>query len=719
MTSHWTIGRRHFLMAAGAGAFGGAPNVARAASELLAGTAASPPQGWWDHPYRIVQTNLREIDVLEDADEIARAVRAFGANVLVTNIGGIVAFYPTELDLQYTNPYLRNDFAGEMIEAARSQGLKVVGRFDLSKAMKPAFDAHPDWFMRNRDGSPRVYEGTYQACPNGGWAHDYGFSILAEGVPRYRTDAYFFNMTGYPETDYANVRHGICTCDNCRSAFRRQTGLELPEKDGFEDPNWIAYLRFQDRTSEALLTKVNRYIADIHDVPIMHYWNFDEVGRGEAQRRIYRPAPEWPHQAGEQTREALARNPGKPFSATSAAHIDYPWRQVTETAACHELRMAQQLGLGLAPDLYLMGTLAGQDDQSWLPPVSALYAFHKEHEAQYADLEPASRIALYSSRKAARLGGGTASARYRGDAFRGAYMALVDSRLPFHMINDARLEDGTTKPDGAFDAIVMPHVELISDREAAALDSYVAAGGLLLVTGRTGGCDELGKERSSIAFASFPASAYDASLDAHGWSADLDDAALRFAQGRMMLDERYFPLTLRHDAQVLMGLAPDQRFGPPEFSYAVPGDPPRKDPVVLSRRHGKGMVVQIPWMPDWLYHRHGLEAHRALIEAIVRRHTPPAPFLLEGAVELFAMRKNDGSADLLHIVNYSGQHGGRYDDPSAISGLRLGVLRSHRASPSVQCLKARQDAAKTTSQDERYDWFTLPPVGAFEALVVR
>lgn len=73
---------------------------------------------WWREEYRILQTNLREIDVLEDSKEIARAVHEFGATALVTNIGGIVAFYPTELDLQYKNPYLKGDFTGEMIEAA-------------------------------------------------------------------------------------------------------------------------------------------------------------------------------------------------------------------------------------------------------------------------------------------------------------------------------------------------------------------------------------------------------------------------------------------------------------------------------------------------------------------------------------------------------------------------------------------------------------------------
>jgi hypothetical protein len=137
--------------------------------------ATSAGAHWWEKEYRILQTNLREIDALQDPREIARAVKDFGATAIVSNIGGIVAFYPTQLELQYKNPYLKGDFVGEMLEAARSHGLTYIGRYDLSKAMKVAYDAHPEWFVKNRNGGPREYAGTYEACPNGGWAQEYGF----------------------------------------------------------------------------------------------------------------------------------------------------------------------------------------------------------------------------------------------------------------------------------------------------------------------------------------------------------------------------------------------------------------------------------------------------------------------------------------------------------------------------------------------------------------
>src|SRR4051812_30426032 len=101
---------------------------------------------WWRRPYRMVQTNLRQIDASLDPKRLARQVTEFGADVLVFNIGGIYAFYPTELDLHERNPFLKSDLLGEMIEAAHAEGVAVVGRFDMSKSTRKAYDAHPEWF---------------------------------------------------------------------------------------------------------------------------------------------------------------------------------------------------------------------------------------------------------------------------------------------------------------------------------------------------------------------------------------------------------------------------------------------------------------------------------------------------------------------------------------------------------------------------------------------
>ena len=93
---------------------------------------------WWlTEPIRLVQTNLREIDIdLDPAGFVAELVD-FSANVVLFNVGGIVANYPTELEYHYPNPHLpigRGDILGEVIDRCHEAGIRFMARFDFSKA---------------------------------------------------------------------------------------------------------------------------------------------------------------------------------------------------------------------------------------------------------------------------------------------------------------------------------------------------------------------------------------------------------------------------------------------------------------------------------------------------------------------------------------------------------------------------------------------------------
>lgn len=687
---------------------------------LAAGQGASEKidfNRWWTQDYRIVQTNLREIDAKENPREIARAVKEFGGNAIVSNIGGIVAFYPTSLELHRKSPYLNGDFVKEMIDASHEAGLAYFGRFDTTKAWKDAYDAHPDWFIVDRTGLPREYDGTYAACPNGGWAKIYSQQILEEALQRYKPDGIFFNGAGFGELDYSNVNHGICVCANCQKAFREMFHRDLPKVEGFSDPAWKDYLEFQEKIVAALREKNNQNIQRlVPGVPI--FSGGTVVGRGELQRRVSRPAPEWAYQGGEQARMSFAASPGKPFSSTSTAHVDYPWRQVTETAACHELRFAQQLGAGAHLDLYLMGSLADQDDQSYLPPISKLFKWRAVNGAHYSGMAQAGRVGIYTSRVTERLGGMTPYHAYQNGASRGAYMALVDSRIPFQFISGERVVDGTTKLSDSFDVVVMPNVMMVSPAEATALDNFVRAGGLVIATGITGGYAPDGKAAGSVLMESFPLRSYSAPSKAHGWSLDPKKGQLKVV-GRIPIDALYFGGAQKSGVSDLLPFAPDQRFGPPELSYAIPGEPVRDLPGIAVASYGKGHVVHIPWLPDWQYYRDGLPVHQQIYAALISKYAPPQKAALNGVgpVELMHLQRGNGGPHLLHVVNFAGQRDGLYGPAPELHGMSVGIrgtsAKSAQALVSGKLIKGR----RAPNQGD-ITWFDLPPVGAFEAILI-
>jgi len=678
------------------------------------------PRRWYESDYRIVQTNLREIDALQNPRDIARAVKDFGGNVIVSNTGGVVAFYPTELKHHYRNPYVKGDFVGDMIEAAHSEGLAYLARFDLSKGMKPVFDAHPEWFSLTRDGKPREYNGTYQACPNGGWAQEYSIEILKEALTRYKPDGVFFNGFYFPMINWYNKdNQGNCACDNCRRAFRAMYSRDLPKVDAATDPAWSDYQQFQRRVLSALLQKVDTVTRPLlQGAPIM---GRGVVGRGELQRGVDRPPPEWPYQGGEQSRQRMAANPGERWSATSTTFVDFPWRQVTETAAYHQLRLAQVMGTGGHLDLYLMGTLADVTDRTWLPPVSNLYRWRAVNSAAYDGMIGSARIGIYDSGATKLFTGATdifgtfdsPFHAYQVGAIRGSYAMMVDSRLPFQFVNDSRVADGTTKLREKFDILYLPNTMVLTQAEASAIDSFVDNGGLLIATGMTGSYDSQRQRLATIPLACLPTSSFNEPQHAEGWSLDPAKGSLK-VNGRVPLDGSYYMGTLRADVRDLIPFAPDQRYGPPEFSYAPPDAPTRKLAGVAVREHGKGHAVHIPWHIDWQYNRDGLPVHQEIIAALIARYGPQQRYVLtgDGAVELMQLSRANGQT-LLHVINYSGQRNGRYNVPPLLHGLRLGILGAAgdaRALVNGSVLRGRSERGRT--------WYDLPPLGAFEAILV-
>ena len=169
-------------------------------------------------PVLLLQTNLHETDSVLDTKRLAQQVADFPANTLLFNMGGIVAHYPTRVEFHYASPHLPpgRDMFGEMLKEAHARGIRVIGRFDLSKTQKPVFDAHPEWFFKRVNGEAAIYNGLYSACINGSYYREHAIKILTDALERYDVDALFFNMFGNPAADYSGIPMGPCQCDSCK-----------------------------------------------------------------------------------------------------------------------------------------------------------------------------------------------------------------------------------------------------------------------------------------------------------------------------------------------------------------------------------------------------------------------------------------------------------------------------------------------------------------------
>ena len=190
---------------------------------------------WYRRVMRWGQTNIREIDAAPGHYDVQWWVEHWKKTYVqgvILNAGGIVAYYPSALELHRRSPYLgERDLFGELTTAARENGIVVVARMDSSRANQKFYDAHPDWFTVDADAQPyragtfgRDQESFYTACIAGPYYREYLPRVLQEICERYKPD-------GFSDNSWAGLgrNSGICHCPSCASQFAEFSGgMPLP-----------------------------------------------------------------------------------------------------------------------------------------------------------------------------------------------------------------------------------------------------------------------------------------------------------------------------------------------------------------------------------------------------------------------------------------------------------------------------------------------------------
>ncbi|HEY0617733.1 MAG TPA: beta-galactosidase, partial [Kribbella sp.] len=195
---------------------------------------------WYRRTVRWAQTNLTEKDpAWYDADwwrDQWRRTRVQGA---IINAGGIVAYYPSKFPLQHRAEFLGDrDLYGEIVAAARSEGLVVLARMDSNRAHQEFYDAHPDWFAIDADGNPYRAGDLYVACVTGPYYREHLTGVLEEIIERSAPDGITDNSWSGLDRDH------ICYCPNCSSGFKEAARLDLPGRVDWDDPayrRWILW----------------------------------------------------------------------------------------------------------------------------------------------------------------------------------------------------------------------------------------------------------------------------------------------------------------------------------------------------------------------------------------------------------------------------------------------------------------------------------------------
>jgi hypothetical protein len=616
---------------------------------------------WWMSPFRVFQTNLREIDAGLDVEGVLDRIIDHGSNVWLLNAGGIVSFYPTELDFQTRNPHLdaraSGDLLGDAVAAAHRRGVRVVARMDFSKVGEHIARQHPEWLYIDPDGEFQVYENLYSTCPSAEYYQDAAFSVLSEVASRYPVDGFFFNWFGFNEVDYTGQYRGVSQNASSRARFAEfAPGVPLPT--GPDSPSYAEWKRFSATVIEDLTTRFRRHISELLPGAAFIRGPGADVVFHEANNEIGREL--WPSATSEAVSAVVAADPGRPVFVNSVAFVDMPYRLAAEEPAHYEQYIVQTLARGANPSVYIMG-VPGDIDYPNVEAVSPWFRFHRDNADEYARLRPSAPVLV--ARPDPLCAPPTDPGRPHAE-FRGVYRALQQAHIPFDVLPVGEL---ATADLDRYAVVVVPDAGALDGPVAACLDAVAEAGRAVVLTGSSGA--------GGTALATSPVEEYGAEIAGRelyaSYAAPPEQAGGHPRHPVVPIHGSRWPVRLSAAAAPLLNLAPPVSYGPPEKAY---GNLVSDEVVAaVAQTDAGGSITVLPWTAGLAFHRLGLGVCGELIAGTVRALVPADTpvFELPAHVEVTVMSR--GSSTLLHLVNLSGVQGNGFTAPLPVRDARVAL----------------------------------------------
>ncbi len=653
-------------------------------SNQLCGAEAQKEKWWLQKPMRMIQTNLREIDATLDIDTYVEQIKNCKANVVLFNVGGIVANYPTELPFQYRNPNLTRDLVGDIVKRLHAEDIRVIGRFDFSKINEKLAAQKPEWLYVSVKGQNVNYNGQVHTCVNGGYQQEYLFKILDEALQRYPLDGVFFNMIGYVTYDYSGNYHGICQCDSCRKCFADWSGgLSLPKAEDNNDAVFRRYDQFRRETSDELFHRVNKFIrAKRDDIAVCTYTAAGvDIIRYESNTALDRPLPIWNYSASDNVKRCLGSWKDKAASNTAVHFVDIPYRHNAVSPHLQEIRLAENIANGGWVDYYMIGTLEGQQDRSGLDVLRDMFRFHAENERWFTNTKSVADVCLVRSDET---------------EYAGLFRILAENHVLFDVMEIEALEAGNTpKALEEYQVVILPDVRNIGSALCNRIDKYVENGGKVLATGKTSTNDEQGNPQNAIRVKAFGVKpAYTLRPHTRGTYFKIrteDKAKLKTAAfdaiDIVYLDSDFLECSPAENTNGLLAFIPEAMYGPPEKCYytkvtEVPG--------LIHSTFGKGRCAFFPWPLGTHYQNRSNRAHSLLVmgalegllrlERSVRVEASPL-------VEVTRHTDADGGFEWVALVSHSGQNGTAFHEAVPITSITV-ELKTQRKVKSVTLLRA-------------------------------
>lgn len=618
---------------------------------------------WWDnYPWRMIQTNLREIDMKDiSAEQFVKDLQDFKATVVLLNAAGIIASYKTEIPFHYQSPYLQGDSLEKIVDLCHKHGIKVLARTDFSKVRYSLYEQHPEWAFRTKDGGIMNYNGDVQVCINGDYQQKYAFHIIEELFQKIPFDGLFCNMGGFQTKDYDFVDYGFCHCDSCKTKFRDMFGHELPVNEDLKNPVYGQYLQFQDIILKEYRERV---VAFVKGISKEICFDDEAYARIEASTEYKLKLPHWQYHASSNCRAILGDGTSNIIcSNTSVDYIGYAFRHVAVSPALQELRLWQNLTNLGALDYFLIGRLDNHMDRSAFQRIKKVYAFHAAQEEAYRGLKSMAEVLLKRTHR-----------WVISPEEKGWVRTLTECHIPFAEILPTEFMDVDLK---RYRLLILPDIKYISPEEAEKIDGFVRGGGKVIATGETGlyetyvgfqkkqilqclGVKKIKEIRQDMVSAMLLVEDKDKKIFSSYEDTDV-----------IPIGDSFIFIETVNGAETYFKLIPPHPYGPPERCYfteitEIPG---------LTRfSYGDGYSISIPWFPGTFYNLGGHSNPFWFMKDVLLNLCKIRPIAreLNPMIEVSLSKRQNGEL-FVQLVNNSGCFGLSFFDPIPMYRCKLEI----------------------------------------------
>jgi hypothetical protein len=502
------------------------PREARSQS----GAGASLP--WYQRTYRWGQINLNEQDPSHyDMGWWRNYWRRTQVQGLVINAGGIVAFYPSKDPLHHQARFLNGgDLYGDLVRAARADGLKVLARMDCGSTFQPFYEAHPDWFARTADGKPYVTGGggggaavgvapeddddpvLYTTCINGPYYGEYIPKILREIIAHAKPD-------GFTDNHWAGQgRESMCYCIHCKRRFEEASGKPLPVRKDWSDPVYRQWIEWSHKrrletwdlftgTTEAaggpdciwsgmLSGNFVQAASTFRDMKALceraRIIMLDQQGRAN---NGFGPPGTGMNDGFQENGDTGKRVHGlggwdKVAPESMAA---YGPRKAARPIPEVRMWMVEGVAGGIAPWWHHVGGY--QEDRRQFHVMEPFFQWYAKHQQYLIHREPVATVGVvYSERNFEWYGRDDGSALALAP-YNGMIQALIRAHIPYMAVHADHIDRDASKVS----VLVLPNLAAMSDSQVESVRRFVSHGGSLVATDETSLYDEYGDRRPDFA----------------------------------------------------------------------------------------------------------------------------------------------------------------------------------------------------------------------------